>query len=105
VHGIVARGREFAHSSDAVVSQRKHNVRRESRNADIVIFLGAHDEEIQLEEGLTRSRGGFRAGGDVDGVYYTDIGHILGDCMPEYPEYVHLRYRQVTVRQNVSREI
>jgi hypothetical protein len=102
VHGTAARGRGFALYSEAVVSQRKHDMCRMLQNTDDMIVLGAHDEEIQLEQGLPWSRGGFHADSDVDGLYRTGRDHRVGNSMPGYPEYVHLQYRQVTVRHNVS---
>jgi hypothetical protein len=105
VDGTAAHGREFALSSDAGVSQGKHSVRRVLQDADTMLVLGARDNEIQLEEGLPWSRGDLHARGHVDGLYHTGRGHRSSDSMPGYPEYVHLQYRQVTVRQNGSWEI
>jgi hypothetical protein len=75
------------------------------QEADTILVLGARDEEIQLEEGLTWSRGDFQARAEGDGLYRTGRGQGVGEFMQGHPEYVHLQYRQVIVRRNGSWEI
>jgi len=70
-----------------------------------MLDLDARDGAIQLEEGLPWSRNDLQARADVDGLYHAGGGDRTGGFMPEYPEYVHLQYRQVTVRQNGSWEV
>jgi hypothetical protein len=75
------------------------------QDADTILVLGARDVAVQLEEGLPWNRDDSQATADVEGLYRTGRSHGVGESMPGHPEYVHLQYRQVIVRQNESWEI
>jgi hypothetical protein len=87
------------------VSQTQASRTSRVQDADTILVLGARDIAVQLEEGLPWSRDDSQATSGVEDPYRTGRSHGVDESMPDHPEYVHLQYRQVIVRQNESWEI